>query len=200
MFAKCSKIILNYRAQIKAIYTKTILGKKILTYKNYEEIESEVLDRYKEALSNTMDGKRDPRSSLIDLQNRGIQIGGETRNYNKDVEKNMVIDAVVIGTTGIGSDVVTMADVNNDGKVNSLDSDPKLLKEKGIELEKHKAAAKQIRQSLLYPKTPAEVNASIIHFADYWNRLTKQQFIDQRKKLQQAGILKGDKKDLNWKS
>ena len=70
------------------------------------------------------------------LATSDIDVGNTKRNYSDDLKENLEIDKAVMKQIGIGSDIMTLADINDDGFINGDDSDGL----KGAELKKHNDA------------------------------------------------------------
>ena len=154
---------------------QVIKGTKSLAVKNYGDIEVLTKERIKKTLISS--------SSYQNLTNEDILIGNTEVNWKKELNEGVAIDKIVVDQMGLGSDILTLADVNGDGTVDEADSDPKLLKEKGVELNKHLQARTQIIDKLLNPQTPQEKELSTEAYSDFISDKAEQAFNYTREQM-----------------
>ena len=153
----------------------TLNANKNLAVKNYGDIEVLTKERIKKTLISS--------SSYQNLTNEDILIGNTEVNWSKELNEGVAIDKIVVDQMGLGSDILTLADVNGDGTVDETDSDPKLLKEKGVELNKHLQARTQIIDKLLNPQTPQEKELSTEAYSDFISDKAEQAFNYTREQM-----------------
>ena len=176
---------------------EVVKGTKNLAVKNYGDIEVLTKQRIKKTLTGS--------SSYQNLTNEDILIGNTEVNWSKELNEGVAIDKIVVDQMGIGSDILTLADVNGDGTVNEADSDPKLLKSKGVELEKHLQARTQIIDKLLNPQTSQEKELSIEAYSDFISDKAEQAFNYTREQMgyvyneENKSWTMPDTKDPIWK-
>tara|TARA_R110001592_G_scaffold178398_2_gene419175 strand:+ start:494 stop:2482 length:1989 start_codon:yes stop_codon:yes gene_type:complete len=101
--------------------------------------------------------------------------GSSERTYKDDLGMSTGINEAIVNQLGLGSDILTLTDVNGDGKVNATDSDPKVLKEFNVELDKHNEAKALIIEKLTNPQTQAEREIAADELANYWTDFAKQE-------------------------
>jgi len=176
---------------------QVVKGTKSLAVKNYGDIEVLTKERIKKTLISS--------SSYQNLTNEDILIGNTEVNWSKELNAGVAIDKIVVDQMGLGSDILTLADVNGDGTVDEADSDPKLLESKDIELKKHLQARTQIIDKLLNPQTSQEKELSTEAFSDFISDKAEQAFNYTREQMgyvyneENKTWTMPDRKDPVWK-
>mgnify|MGYP003666932794 CR=1 FL=1 len=163
-------------ASMAAEFTTGADNTKIATYTDFSQIEDISYNNYLKLFNNAPN----PR----DITQRDILVGNTTRNYKDDQLQNMEIDESIINQETVGSDILTMADLNNDGFVNEGDAkwaeDNELSTE---EMIKHVQAKDKLIEMLTNPKTQAEKEVAAKNFAKYWTHHAKTAFVDKQKRV-----------------
>jgi len=132
----------------------------------------------------------DANIRYLATQPQVIGYGDSERTYKDDKQKDLNLNKVIVDQMGLGSDILTLADVNTDGSIDKLDSDPAVLKEYGIELSKHNEAKAMIIEKLTNPQTESERKVAAKELANYWTRHAKAEFIYNR------GPVEGDESTI----
>jgi len=133
----------------------------------------------------------DANIRYLATQPQVIGYGDSERTYKDDKQKDLNLNKVIVDQMGLGSDILTLADVNTDGSIDKLDSDPAVLKEYGIELSKHNEAKAMIIEKLTNPQTESERKVAAKELANYWTRHAKAEFIYNRE------LVEGDESTVN---
>ena len=162
---------------------EVVKGTKTPVITNFDEIK----DRVHRDNVDVLSGKN---VNLTYAATEDQLVGNTTRNFSKDYLKNYKLDTVINNTFGIGSDIITMADINGDKVINELDT---IEAEKRGELNKHNAAKNAFIKELTNPKTQAEKKLLINELAEYWTEHNRTVFNDRR------GKMGSDTKDPAWK-
>jgi hypothetical protein len=143
---------------------------KNLAVKNYSDIKI----RTKENIEATLEGS----SSYQNLTNEGILIGNTKVNWSKELNAGLAIDEIIVNQEGLGSDILTMADLDGDGIIDETEWE-KLKGEKG----KHSEARAQIIDKLLNPQTPQEKELSIDAYSEFISDKAEQVFNYTREQM-----------------
>tara|TARA_R110001592_G_scaffold240702_1_gene500869 strand:+ start:509 stop:2590 length:2082 start_codon:yes stop_codon:yes gene_type:complete len=118
---------------------------------------------------------KDTNFNYIATSPQNIQGGRGERTYKDDLGMSAGINEAIVNQLGLGSDILTLSDVNGDGEVNATDSDPAVLKEFNIELDKHNEAKALVIEKLTNPQTQAEREIAAGELANYWTDFAKQE-------------------------
>jgi len=118
---------------------------------------------------------KDTNFNYIATSPQNIQGGRGERIYKDDLGMSTGINEAIVNQLGLGSDILTLTDVNTDGVVNATDSDPKVLKEFNIELDKHNEAKALVIEKLTNPQTQAEREIAAGELANYWTDFARQE-------------------------
>ena len=100
---------------------------------------------------------KDPKANLTYIAENPHKLGDSMINFSEDYLQNYKLDEAIVNTYGIGSDIISMADLTGpdgkpDGFINQLDTD--FAKSKGQEeLSKHEAAKTAFMKRLTNPQT-----------------------------------------------
>ena len=149
---------------------------KVYSIENFETIEDKVEDdHYQVAIKS---------ENPNDLYTSPILVGTQKRVYKNDLLLNRDIDKAVINTMGLGSEILTLADVNNDGVVNADDSDPATLKKFNIEKDKHEQAKSEIINILTNPASASQKKIAAAEYAKYRKNMLKNVFDEERRRLE----------------
>lgn len=143
---------------------------KNLAVKNYSDIKI----RTKENIEATLEGS----SSYQNLTNEGVLIGNTKVNWSKELNAGLAIDEIIVNQEGLGSDILTMADLDGDGIIDETEWE-KLKTEKG----KHSEARAQIIDKLLNPQTPQEKELSIDAYSEFISDKAEQVFNYTREQM-----------------
>lgn len=122
-------------------------------------------------------------SSYRNLTNKPILIAGEEVNWGEDLSENIEIDMAVINQDFIGSNILTLEQLNNWDGSDGSDPDGKLSQ---IELDKHQEAKKMLIDKLLNPTTQEEKETSVNEFSKYINGYMEQAFDQTRERMDLA--------------
>jgi len=143
---------------------------KNLAVKNYSDIKI----RTKENIEATLEDS----SSYQNLTNEGILIGNTKVSWSKELNDGLAIDEIIINQEGLGSDILTMADLDGDGVIDETEFE-KLKAEKG----KHDEARALIIDKLLNPQTPQEKELSIDAYSEFISDKAEQVFNYTREQM-----------------
>jgi hypothetical protein len=170
---------------------------KTVSVENYSNIEDAVVKNIKAHL------KASP--SYRNLTNKPIQLASKDYSWSEDLNENMEIDMAVINQDFIGSNILTLEQLNNWDGSDGSDPDGKLSQ---MELDKHQEAKKMLIDKLLNPTTEQERETSINEFSKYISGYAKQAFdqtrermdlaTEETKKTQRAGG-GGGRQDSEWR-
>ena len=119
--------------------------------------------------------------NFADLATRTIKTGNTRRNYKEDLNKNIKIDEAIINQMGIGSDILTILDINNDGFINDLDKKGSVEEQK-----KHEDAKNTMIEILTNPKTISQKKIAAMEMAKYRTNQIKDVFETERARLEGA--------------
>ena len=143
---------------------------KNLAVKNYSDIKI----RTKENIEATLEDS----SSYQNLTNEGILIGNTKVNWSKELNAGLAIDEIIINQEGLGSDILTMADLDGDGVIDETEFE-KLKAEK----DKHSEARALIIDKLLNPQTPQEKELSVDAYSEFISDKAEQVFNNTREQM-----------------
>ena len=170
LFGGIKKVANNTRNSIKAVGVQVSEAarelsvnstgkKKIESIKNFDSIANSTFNDVKAAISET--------NNYLDITTNDLDINGQTVNIEKDLNEYLEIDASIVSQMGIGSDVLTLDqiqswDSNKDGMLNQT------------ELNKHIAAKRILIDKITNPQGIVEKNISenIVakHLVDYYKQ------------------------------
>ena len=139
---------------------------------------------------------KDTNFNYIATSPQNIQGGRGERIYKDDLGMSTEIDKTIVDQLGLGSDILTLADVNGDGVVNATDSDPKVLKKFNIELDKHNEAKALIIEKLTNPQTQAERDIAAGELANYWTDFARQEHKFIAKENEPTTVIKPNAREV----
>jgi hypothetical protein len=116
---------------------------------------------------------RDVKGGIAYISNNEIKLGNTRINYGEMKQKDFNVDIAVINQIGIGSDIFT-ADELEDDKIDAA------------ELEKHLGAKKEIFKVLFNPQTKQETEIAAREIAKFFNLQTKIKSNDDRGNISPA--------------
>jgi hypothetical protein len=116
---------------------------------------------------------RDVKGGIAYISNNEITLGNTRINYGEMKQKDFNVDIAVINQIGIGSDIFT-ADELEDDKIDAA------------ELEKHLGAKKEIFKVLFNPQTKQETEIAAREIAKFFNLQTKIKSNDDRGNISPA--------------
>ena len=144
-------------------------GNKYYSVKSFDEIKGKVQSDFATAFARS--------TNISHLANENIWVGNQELNFRQSYKKDRSLNNTILTTMGIGSDVITMLDIDGDESIGPEDRDN--LSE--TELEKHFDALDQVLEMFTNPKGQKGIEDLANEMANYRTDMLGMEFNKQRK-------------------
>jgi len=159
---------------VDAYTTNKATGGKYLTVKNFSDIEEKVEGEYFDVFMKS--------ENINYIATNKITVGNQKLSFIEDYRKDRSLNNIILETAGIGSDVISMLDVDGQGSIGPEDREGL----KGAELEKHNKALDKVLEIFTDPKTSAAKEELAKELAKYRKDMLREVFNTERARLSGA--------------